>query len=121
MGLQTWKNAPDGRVLLSDTKIAKNYLPEVEIRRLERAVSGYFDYIEDLIDREHIFTMEDFATSINEFLAFRKYRILENKGLISKKQAEDKAKEEYRAFNKTQRINSDFEREIQKMIAEKER
>ncbi len=121
MGLTTWKNAPEGRILQSDVTVAKNYLDENQIRRLERSVSGYFDYIEDLIDREHIFTMEDFATSINEFLAFRKYRILENKGLISKKQAEDKAKEEYRAFNKTQRINSDFEREIQKMIAEKER
>ena len=121
MGLTTWKNAPEGRVLQSDVTVAKNYLDENQIRRLERSVSGYFDYIEDLIDREHIFTMEDFAISINEFLAFRKYQILENKGRISKKQAEDKAKEEYRAFNKTQHINSDFEREIQKMIAEKER
>ncbi|MGN0919069.1 MAG: virulence RhuM family protein [Oxalobacter sp.] len=118
MGLTTWKNAPEGRVLQSDVIVAKNYLDENQIRRLERSVSSYFDYIEDLIEREHIFTMEDFATSINEFLAFRKYQILENKGRISKKQADDKAKEEYKAFNKTQRINSDFEREIQKMIAE---
>ena len=76
MGLQTWKNAPDGRVLLSDTKIAKNYLPEVEIRRLERAVSGYFDYIEDLIERENAFSMEQFAASVNEFLTFRRYALL---------------------------------------------
>lgn len=71
MGLQTWKNAPDGRVLLSDTKVAKNYLPEVEIRRLERAVSGYFDYIEDLIERGNAFNMEQFAASVNEFLTFQ--------------------------------------------------
>lgn len=71
MGLQTWKNAPDGRVLLSDTKVAKNYLPEVEIRRLERAVSGYFDYIEDLIERGNAFNMEQFAASFNEFLTFQ--------------------------------------------------
>lgn len=119
MGLTTWKNAPEGRILQSDVVVAKNYLDENQIRRLERSVSGYFDYIEDLIDREHIFTMEDFASSINEFLAFRKYQILENKGRISKKLADDKAKEEYKAFNKTQRINSDFEREVQKMLAKK--
>lgn len=71
MGLKTWKNAPDGRVLLSDTKVAKNYLPEVEIRRLERAVSGYFDYIEDLIERGNAFNMEQFAASVNEFLPFQ--------------------------------------------------
>ena len=73
MGLETWKNAPDGRILLSDTKVAKNYLPEKEIRQLERAVTGYFDYIEDLIERENAFTMEQFAASVNEFLTFRRY------------------------------------------------
>ncbi len=120
MGLTTWKNAPEGRILRSDVVVAKNYLDEKQIRRLERSVSGYFDYIEDLIDRKHIFTMEDFASSINEFLAFRRYLILENKGRISKQQADEKAKEEYQAFNKTQRINSDFERQIQKMLAKKD-
>lgn len=119
MGLTTWKNAPEGRILQSDVIVAKNYLSEKEITRLERSVSGFFDYVEDLIDREHVFTMEDFAISINEFLAFRKYDILEDKGRISKKAAEEKAKEEYKAFNKTQKINSDFEREIQKMISNK--
>lgn len=118
MGLTTWKNAPEGRILQSDVTVAKNYLDENQIRRLERSVSSYFDYIEDLIDREHVFTMEDFATSINEFLSFRKYEILDGKGRVSKKMADDKAKEEYRAFNKTQKINSDFERQIQKMISD---
>ena len=112
MGLQTWKNAPDGRVLLSDTKIAKNYLPEKEIRQLERAVTGYFDYIEDLIERENAFNMEQFAASVNEFLTFRRYALLPDKGNISREEADQKAEEEYKLFNPTQRIDSDFDKEI---------
>ncbi len=115
MGLSNWKNSPDGRILKSDVTIAKNYLPEKEIKRLERAVSGYFDYIEDLIERENTFTMAEFSQSINEFLAFRKYEILKNKGRISKKQADDKAKSEYDEFNKTQKIISDFDKKIKKL------
>lgn len=114
MGLTTWKNAPDGRILKSDVVVAKNYLEEKQIRQLERAVTGYFDYIEDLIERENKFTMEEFAKSINEFLAFRKYDILKGKGSISKKQAEHKAKTEYDEFNKTQKIFSDFEKSLKK-------
>jgi hypothetical protein len=110
MGLTTWKSAPDGRILKSDVTVAKNYLDEKQIRQLERTVTGYFDYIEDLIERENTFTMDEFAKSINEFLAFRKYNILEGKGNISKKQAETKAKAEYDEFNKTQKIISDFEK-----------
>ena len=112
MGLITWKNSPDGRILKSDTPIAKNYLPEKEIRQLERAVSGYFDYIEDLIERENTFTMEQFAASVNEFLAFRKYQILPDgeKGRISAAQAKAKAAAEYDVFNRTQPIESDFDR-----------
>ena len=112
MGLQTWKNAPDGRVLLSDTKVAKNYLPEKEIRQLERAVTGYFDYIEDLIERENAFSMEQFAASVNEFLTFRRYALLPDKGKISREEADRKAEEEYRLFNPTQRIDSDFDKEL---------
>ena len=114
MGLTTWKNAPDGRILKSDVIVAKNYLEEKQIRQLERAVTGYFDYIEDLIERENTFAMEEFAKSINEFLAFRKYDILKGKGSISKKQAEHKAKAEYDEFNKTQKIFSDFEKSLKK-------
>lgn len=114
MGLTTWKNAPDGRILKSDVTVAKNYLEEKQIRQLERAITGYFDYIEDLIERENTFTMEEFAKSINEFLAFRKYDILKGKGSISKKQAEHKAKAEYDEFNKTQKIFSDFEKSLKK-------
>ena len=116
MGLQTWKNAPDGRVLLSDTKVAKNYLPEVEIRRLERAVSGYFDYIEDLIERENTFNMEQFAASVNEFLTFRRYALLPDKGKISREQADRKAEEEYKLFNPTQQIDSDFDKEVRQLL-----
>ena len=116
MGLTTWKNAPDGRVLKSDVTIAKNYLDEKQIRSLERAVTGYFDYIEDLIERENTFTMEEFAASINEFLAFRRYEILPDRGKISRKMANDKAEQEYQIFNRTQVIESDFDREVKKMI-----
>ena len=109
MGLTTWKNAPDGRILKSDVTIAKNYLTEKEIRQLERAVTGYFDYIEDLIERENTFNMEQFITSINEFLTFRRYDILPDKGKISRKAADEKAHAEYDIFNKTQKITSDFD------------
>ncbi|MEG0913103.1 MAG: virulence RhuM family protein [Oscillospiraceae bacterium] len=116
MGLTTFKNAPDGRVLKSDVTIAKNYLSERQIRQLERTVTGYFDYIEDLIERENTFTMQEFANSINEFLQFRKYEVLQDKGRISKKLAEEKAYAEYDAFNKTQKINSDFEKQVQRLL-----
>lgn len=115
MGLTTWKNAPDGRILKSDTSIAKNYLEEQQIRRLERTVSGYFDYIEDLIERENTFTMKEFAESINEFLSFRRYEILPDKGRVSHKMALEKAAQEYDIFNKTQKITSDFDRAVAKL------
>lgn len=116
MGLTTWKNAPDGRILKSDVSIAKNYLSEKQIRQLERTVSGYFDYIEDLIERENTFTMEQFANSIGKFLTFREYKVLSGKGNVSRKAALSKAEAEYDVFNKTQRITSDFDREVKKLI-----
>lgn len=112
MGLTTWKNAPNGRVLKSDVSIAKNFLQEKEIRQLERAVTGFFDYIEDLIERENTFNMAQFSASVNEFLTFRRYQILPDKGKISAAQAKKKAEKEYDIFNKTQRIDSDFDKEI---------
>lgn len=115
MGLTTWKNAPDGRILKKDVSVAKNYLSQDQIRRLERTVSGYFDYIEDLIERENTFTMEEFANSVNAFLAFRKYDILHDKGKISNKAAVNKANEEFDVYNKNQKIFSDFDREIKKL------
>ncbi len=116
MGLTTWKNAPDGRILKSDVVIAKNYLEEKQIRQLERAVSGYFDYIEDLIERENTFTMKEFVASVNEFLAFRKYDILHDKGKISSRMAKEKAVTEYMEFNKTQKITSDFDKAVNQML-----
>ena len=119
MGLTTWKNSPDGRILKSDVTVAKNYLDEKQIRQLERTVSGYFDYIEDLIERENTFTMEEFAESVNEFLSFRRYKTLTDNGRISAKQAKVKTGAEYDAFNKTQKINSDFDKEVKKMLETK--
>ena len=116
MGLTTWKNAPDGRILKSDVTVAKNYLDSKQIRQLERTVTGYFDYIEDLIERENTFTMEEFASSINEFLSFRRYDVLKDKGSVSAEAAKLHASEEYDAFNKTQKIVSDFDKEVKKLL-----
>ena len=112
MGLTTWKNSPDGRILKSDTIIAKNYLQFDEIRKLERLVSGYFDYIEDIIERENTFTMEEFAASVNEFINFRKYDVLKDKGRITREDANMKAYSEYDIFNRNQKLNSDFDKFI---------
>lgn len=119
MGLTTWKHAPDGRVLKSDVSIAKNYLQEKEIHQLERAVSSYFDYIENQIERHNVFNMEQFAASVNKFLTFNDYKILPDKGKISAAQAKKKGEEEYDIFNKTQRIDSDFDREVRGMLEKK--
>lgn len=119
MGLTTWKNAPDGRVLKSDVSIAKNYLQEKEIRQLERAVSSYFDYIENQIERHNAFNMKQFAASVDKFLTFNDYKILPDKGKISAAQAKKKAEEEYDIFNKTQHIDSDFDKEVRKMLEKK--
>ena len=116
MGMTTWKNSPNGRILKSDVSIAKNYLQEKEIRQLERTVAGYFDYIEDLIERENTFNMEQFAASINEFLTFRRYQILPDKGKISAALAKKKAEDEYALFDPTQQIDSDFDKEVRKML-----
>ncbi|WP_045857793.1 virulence RhuM family protein [Teredinibacter purpureus] len=119
MGMSTYKNAPAGRVLKSDTVIAKNYLSEADIKKLERAVGAFFDYIEGIIERRNAFTMEGFSESVNKFLAFNEYNILDGYGNISRKQAEQKAHEEYEQFNKQQKIESDFDREIKKRLAKK--
>ncbi len=110
MGLQTWKNAPDGRILKSDSVVAKNYLSVEEIKRLERAISAFFDYIERIIETRNTFTMNAFAESVNKFLDFNEYRILPDNGKISAEQAKQKAFTEYDKYNKTQPIVSDFDR-----------
>ena len=115
MGLTTWKNAPEGRIVKTDTTIAKNYLQEKEIKQLERTVTGYFDYIENLIERENTFTMEGLASSVDKFLNFNEFKILEGKGTISHDKAISKAGTEYDQFNKTQKIISDFDKQIKKL------
>jgi hypothetical protein len=112
MGLNTWKNAPQGRILKSDTTVAKNYLSEQEIKSLERTIGAFFDYIERIIENRNTFTMEQFALSVNKFLEFNEYKVLEGKGSISAKQAEEKAFAEYDVFNKTQKIESDFDKAV---------
>ena len=119
MGLLSWRNSPKGRILKSDTVVAKNYLEEAEIKKLERTVSSYFDYIERMIEARTIFTMEKLAESINKFLQFNKYKILSEKGKISHQEAEKKAFKEYNEFNKTQKIDSDFEKQIKKLKSKK--
>lgn len=117
MGLLTWKRAPAGRVLVSDVTVAKNYLAEADIRRLERTVTGFFDYIENIIENRRLLNMADMAAAVDRFLEFNEYHILGGKGRISKKQADSKALAEYAAFNKTQKIESDFDRFIKRSEA----
>ena len=112
MGLTTWKNVPRGRILPSDVVIAKNYLPEKQIKKLERTISGFFDYIENLIENQQTFNMEEFIESVNNFLTFNKYNVLKGKGKMSKEDADSKALDEYKEFNKTQPIQSDFDRNL---------
>lgn len=116
MGLKTWKNSPNGRILKSDTTIAKNYLEEDEIKKLERTISSYFDYIENQIEMRNSFTMEQLANSVNKFLEFNDFKILENYGNISQTEAKTKAYEEYEEFNKIQKIESDFDKQIKKIL-----
>ncbi len=118
MGLTTWKNSPEGRILQSDVTIAKNYLKENEIKQLERTVTGFFDYIEGIIERSKTFTMKEFAESVDKFLSFNEYKILDGKGKISKVDADSKAISEYKEFNKHQTIESDFDKEVKKIIGE---
>jgi toxin-antitoxin system, toxin component, fic family len=116
MGLTTWKNAPEGRILKSDVTVAKNYLTEKEIRSLERTVTSYFDYIESQIERGNVFNMEQFAASVNKFLTFNDYKILPNRGSISAAQAKAKAESEYDLFNPTQPITSDFDKALRHLL-----
>lgn len=119
MGLTTWKNSPDGRVLKSDVTVAKNYLDETQIKRLERTVGSFFDYVERLIEDQNTFTMKEFAESVNAFLAFQRYDILSGNGKITKSQADAKAGAEYDIFNKTQKIDSDFDKAVRRALEEK--
>lgn len=112
MGLTTWKNSPSGRILKSDVMIAKNYLSEKDIKSLERTITAYFDYIEGIIERRQALTMQGLADSVDKFLNFNEYKVLDNKGKISSKQAQEKARREYEEFNRNQKIISDFDKYI---------
>ena len=116
LGLKTWKRAPEGRILKSDVLVAKNYLTEKQIRQLELAVSGFFDHIESLILREQTFTMKEFAESVDAFLSFGRYQILKGRGLITREAADAKAIEEYDAYNRQLKFESDFDKQIKKLL-----
>lgn len=116
MGLTTWKYAPRGRILKSDVSVAKNYLSEKEIRSIERTVTSYFDYIEGQIERGNVFNMDQFAASVDKFLTFNDFKTLPDRGKVSAAEAKAKAETEYDLFNPTQRIDSDFDREIRGML-----
>jgi hypothetical protein len=116
MGLTSWKNSPDGRILKSDVLIAKNYLSEDEIKRLERTIGAYFDYIERLIENRQELSMDDVSVSVNKFLEFNEFKILEGKGKISHTLAKEKASKEYEEFNKIQKIESDFDKELKRLL-----
>jgi hypothetical protein len=120
MGMSTYKNAPDGRVLKSDATIGKNYLSEANIRKLERTVAAFFDYIEGIVERRNTFTMDSFSNSVNKFLDFNEYQILDGYGAVSRQQADQKAFAEYEKFNKQQRIESDFDRQVKKLLQKKD-
>lgn len=120
MGLTTWKNSPNGRILKSDITVAKNYLPEKKIKELELAVSAFFEYIENLIRRRNTFNMEQFSESVTKFLSFMDYQILPDKGRISAAQAKAKAEQEYDIFNLTQPIDSDFDKQIRGVLEQGE-
>ncbi|MDP2338634.1 MAG: virulence RhuM family protein [Bacteroidota bacterium] len=118
MGLSTWKNAPAGRILPSDVIVAKNYLLEKEIKKLERTITGFFDYIENVIENENALTMNDMIVDVDSFLNFNKFEVLKGKGKISKKEADEKALKEYSGYNKIQPIESDFDRIVKKLEKE---
>jgi hypothetical protein len=116
MGLTSWKNSPNGRVLKSDTSIAKNYLHEDDIKKLERTIGAYFDYIERIIENHQELKMKDVSESVNKFLEFNEFKVLDGKGKVSHTQAKEKASKEYDAFNKIQKIESDFDSEMKNIL-----
>lgn len=117
MGLATWKNAPRGKILKSDTTIAKNYLGQRHIKELERLVSAYLDLAENRAQRRIVMTMADWAKFLQEFLKLSDYPILKDKGKVSRLKAELKAAKEFEKFRAVQdrRFESDFDREVKRL------
>lgn len=117
MGLKTWKNAPDGKILKSDISIAKNYLNEKHIKELERIISAYLDLAENRAEKQILMKMTDWIEFLNKFLELSNYPILTDAGKISKLEAKLKAEQEYETYRKIQDKNyiSDFDKEIKRL------
>jgi len=121
MGLTTWKNAPDGKILKPDVTVAKNYLTEKEIKALDRIVTMYLDYAEDQAERHLPMTMADWAARLNAFLQFNERDILHHVGKVSNAVAKSFAESEYRKYRIEQdrRFESDFDKFIKKNLHSK--
>lgn len=117
MGLSNWKQGPDGKILKSDTTIAKNYLNEAHIKELNTIVSAYLDLAENRAERGIVMKMTDWVKFLDSFLELSNYPILQDKGKISAHQAKLKAEREYEAFRKRQdkEYISDFDREVKRL------
>lgn len=120
MGLTTWKNAPEGRILKSDVTVAKNYLNEDELKSLERVVGMYLDYAENQASRQIAMKMADWVSKLDAFLQFNEYEVLKNAGKVSHEVAKRLAEEQYESFAKLQDrlLESDFEKASRKMLSE---
>jgi len=114
MGLQTWKNSPDGKILKADVTVAKNYLSEKHIKELERIVSAYLDLAENRAERQILMNMKDWIKFLTNFLELSNYPILQNNGKISAEKARIKAEQEYDKYRVFQDKNfeSDFDKDI---------
>jgi hypothetical protein len=117
MGLTTWKNAPDGKVLKSDVSVAKNYLNEAHLRELNRIVSAYLDMAENRAQRGILMKMKDWASFLEDFLQLADYPVLQDKGRVSALEARLKAEAQYDQFRSIQdrRFESDFDREVKRL------
>lgn len=120
MGLQTWKNAPSGKILQTDTSVAKNYLFQNEIKELERIVSMYLDYAENQAARHIPMRMQDWIQKLDAFLNFNEYKVLTNAGRISHDVAAELAKTEFKKFRIIQdkAFISDFDKEVKKITTQ---
>ena len=121
MGLQTWKQAPHGKILKTDIGVAKNYLAEPEIKALERVVSMYLDYAENQAARQRPMKMADWVEKLDAFLRFNEYEVLNNSGKVSHDVALKLAEEQYEPFRGMQdrSFESDFERAAKKILGKK--
>lgn len=118
MGLTTWKGAPDGKILKSDTLVAKNYLNEKELSRLNRLVTMFIDYAELMAEDEQLMSMQDWLDETDRFLENNRRRVLDDKGHISREAAAKKVSAVYDEFRKKQDAAyiSDFDREMAKYL-----